>query len=327
MQVFDGPSLALRLGPRIDQPAPFRYFSSMPTKPTRRLLVIADDIGIGPGTTAGILQLAGQGIVTGSVLLVNSPHAVEAVQQWTQRGLALEIGWHPNLTLDSPLAQVPGLTRPDGTFWPLGDFLKRWFFGLLDPKEIEMELRCQLRRFFELVGRPPLLVNFHQHVALFAPVGEILLRILAELPVRPYVRRVREPWNVLRRLPGARVKRALLGLLGRRLSRMQEVNGFPGNDWLAGITKPSCVLDPEFFVHWLRAMPGDVVELMCHPGQHDPTLVGRDCTASDGLLQQRVNELGWLSDTAFLDAAKDAGFRLAAPSEFVAGATSMPRCA
>ena len=74
-------------------------------------------------------------------------------------------------------------------------------------------------------------------------------------------------------------------------------------------------------------MPGEVVELMCHPGQFDPSLVGRDCTDSDGLQQQRVNELRWLSDSSFLDAARDAGFRLAAPSEFVAGPTSLARCA
>ena len=38
----------------------------------RRLVVIADDYGIGPDTSAGILELARKGIVTGSVLLVNS---------------------------------------------------------------------------------------------------------------------------------------------------------------------------------------------------------------------------------------------------------------
>src|SRR6516164_11537450 len=101
----------------------------MPSKRRRLLLVIADDIGIGPETTTGILQLAAQGIVTGSVLLVNSPYAPEAVAKWRQSGSTLEIGWHPNLTLDSPLAspsQVPSLVRANGTFWPLGDFLKRW---------------------------------------------------------------------------------------------------------------------------------------------------------------------------------------------------------
>jgi chitin disaccharide deacetylase len=295
----------------------------------RLLLVIADDIGIGPNTTTGILQLASQGIVTGSVLLVNSPHATEAVRKWRQRGSTLEIGWHPNLTLDSPLAsvsQVPSLVRMDGTFWPLGDFLKRWFIGLLNPVEIGLELRLQLQRFTELIGHPPMFVNCHQHVGLFAPVGEILLGILSELRMRPYVRRIQEPWPVIRRLPGARLKRTFLGWLGRRLSRYQEAHGFPGNDWLAGITEPDCVLDSEFFVRWLGSMPGNVVELMCHPGRLDPSLVGRDCTDCDGLMQQRVNELRWLRNASFLDAATEAGFRLISPAQLVLGKMAMGRC-
>jgi predicted glycoside hydrolase/deacetylase ChbG (UPF0249 family) len=245
-------------------------------------------------------------------------------------GATLELGWHPNLTLDAPLsppARAASLIRPDGTFWPLGAFLKRWFLGLLQPHEIEHELRLQLERFITLVGRAPAFVNCHQHVGLFAPVGEILLRILAELPVQPYVRRIQEPWTVVRKLPGARVKRAFLGWLGRRLSRMQEAHGFPGNDWLAGITRPACVLDPEFFVRWLQAMPGDVVELMCHPGRHDPALVGRDCTSSDGLLDQRVNELRWLRDSSFLDAVAAAGFCLCAPAALIGAPARLARSA
>lgn len=302
----------------------------MPSKPQRLLLVIADDIGIGPNTTTGILHLGSQGIVTGSVLLVNSPYAAEAVRKWWQLGSPLELGWHPDLTLDTPItpaAQIPSLVRADGTFWPLPVFLKRWFFGLLNPREIESELRHQLQRFTELVGHPPLFVNCHQHIGLFAPVGEILLSILAELTVKPYIRRVQEPWPVVRALAGARLKRAFLGWLGRRLSRMQEAHGFPGNDWLAGIANPHCILDQEFFVRWLRTMPGDVVELMCHPGRFDPTLVGRDCTDTDGLLQQRVHELRWLRDASFLDAVEEAGFRLASPSELVRGKLPLARCA
>src|ERR1043165_5356328 len=221
----------------------------------RQLLVIADDFGIGPNTSAGILDLAAQGIVTGSVLLVNAPDVLSAIRQWRQSGSVLELGWHPNLTLDSPVAsptQIPSLVRPDGTFWPLGAFLKRWFLGLLHPHEIRVELQRQLQRFLDLVGHPPTFVNCHQHVGLFAPVGEILLEILAQLKVRPYVRRIQEPWAVVQSLPGARVKRAFLGWLGRRLSRMQEAHGFPGNDWLAGITTPPCVLDAGFFARWLQ---------------------------------------------------------------------------
>ena len=302
----------------------------MPGKRDRLLLVIADDIGIGPNTTTGILQLAMQGVVTGSALLVNSPYAAESVRKWRQFGCPCELGWHPNLTLDSPLAsvsEVPSLVRADGTFYSLGEFLKRWLLGLLQPSEIEREWRLQLARFIELVGQAPAFANCHQHVGLFSPVGEILLTILRELPERPYIRRVQEPWPTVRNLPGARIKRALLGWLGRRLSRMQEAQGFPGNDWLAGITKPKCVQDPEFFVNWLRAMPGDVVELMCHPGRLDPTLVGRDCTDTDGLMQQRVNELRWLRDPVFLEAAEDAGFRLTAPGQLLHQGEPIAKCA
>lgn len=289
-------------------------------KTKRSLLVIADDFGIGPNTTAGILQLASQGVVTGSALLVNSPYAVEAIRRWQRQGAMLELGWHPNLTLDSPTApspQVASLVRPDGRFWPLDAFLKRWLLGGLRPADIERELRAQLHRFIELVGRPPGFVNCHQHIGVFAPVGEMLLHVLSDLPFRPYLRRVQEPWSLLRTLPRARFKRAFLGWLGRRLSRIQEAQGFPGNDWLAGIATPECVQDPEFFVSWLRTMPGEVVELMCHPGRHDGTLVGRDCTSTDGLLEQRVNELHWLRDPSFLEAAAEAGFELIAPSTYL----------
>ncbi len=302
----------------------------MYAKATRQLLVIADDFGIGPNTTSGILQLASRGIVTGSVVLVNAPEAAESVRRWRQLGSPLELGWHPNLTLDAPLAppsRVASLIGADGTFWPLGTFLKRWLLGMLDPREIRLELELQLRRFIDLVGQPPPFVNTHQHVALFAPVGEILLQLLAGLQVKPYVRRIQEPWPVLRTLGGARLKRAVLGLLGRRLSRMQEAHGFPGNDWLAGITTPACLNDRSFFVRWLQAMPGQVVELMCHPGRLDATLIGRDCSDSDGLMQQRVNELRWLRDPEFIEAIEAAGFRLTSPGAICAGAADVARCA
>ncbi len=299
-------------------------------KRERLLLVIADDLGIGPNTTSGILQLAAQGIVTGSTLLVNSPHAADAVKRWRKMGAVPELGWHPNLTLDSPVAppaQVPSLVRPDGSFWPLQSFLRRWFFGLFDPHDIETELQHQLQRYILLVGYPPTFVNFRQHLALLSPIGEILMRVLGERRVRPYLRRIQEPLSVWRKVPGARLKRALLGILGRRLSSYQYAHGFPGSDWLAGIANPECVEDPEFFRRWLRAMPGDVVELMCHPGRYDPTLIGRACTAEDDLTQQRVNELRWLSEPSFLDTVEAAGFRLVAPSDMMFGSCSLARSA
>ena len=90
----------------------------------RVLLVVADDFGIGPHTTAGILHLARKQIVSASVLIVNSPYAEEAVATWRSAGRPMDLGWHPNLTLDAPVlpaAQVPSLVDGQGRFRPLGD--------------------------------------------------------------------------------------------------------------------------------------------------------------------------------------------------------------
>jgi predicted glycoside hydrolase/deacetylase ChbG (UPF0249 family) len=281
-------------------------------------VVVADDFGIGPATSRGILDLAAKSLVTGTVLLVNSPYAEEAVRAWRQAGSNLEIGWHPCLTMDPPILptrHVTSLVGPDGCMWPLGAFMRRAFTGRIRADEAEAELRAQLQRFCDLVGRPPSVVNSHQHVQLFHPVGDRLLQILSEELPLPYFRRIREPWSMIARISGARIKRTFLSYLGRRDAKHQDEVGFPGNDWLASITDPPCVTDANFLVRWLSRIPGDVVELTCHPGHWDPSLIGRDCTAHDGRLQRRVCEFQLLSHASFRQTCQQLGFEFVSPSD------------
>jgi hypothetical protein len=284
----------------------------------RYLVVTADDYGIGPATSQGILDLAARRAVTGTVLLVNSPYADSAVRAWRQARLPLELGWHPCLTLDRPVlppAKVPTLVGADGRFHSLGRFLRRLARWKIQPAEIDAELRAQYGRFHDLVGHPPTLVNSHHHVQVFRPVGSLLLGVLGRQRLLPYVRRVREPWRTLAQVPGARRKRLLLTVLGRRDARRQGRRGFPGNDWLAGITDPPRVADPEFLTRWLTRVPGRVVELTCHPGFRDLSPVGRDCTADDGQVERRVREHELLRHASFREACDRAGFMLVSPSE------------
>jgi predicted glycoside hydrolase/deacetylase ChbG (UPF0249 family) len=284
----------------------------------RFLVVTADDFGIGAATTQGILELAKAGRVTGSVLLVTSPHAVTAVEAWRRAGEPLELGWHPCLTLDQPVAParlVRSLIDGRGRFWPLGRFVCRLIAGCIRTVDIETELRAQYERFRELVGHPPSVVNSHHHVQVFSPVGDILGEILASQMPRPYMRRILEPWRALLRVPGARLKRTLLTMLGRSDASRQRQRGFPGNDWLAGITNPGCVTDPNFLVRWLNRIPGRVVELTCHPGRRDLSLVGRDCALEDEQLDRRVYELALLSHPRFQTACAQAGLTLMTPSD------------
>src|SRR5262249_6733918 len=195
-------------------------------------------------------------------------------------GRQLELGWHACLTLDRPLAgvgSVPSLVRPDGTFWSLGTFTQRLLLGQIRPSEIAAELRAQHRHFQELVGHPPSVVNFHHHLQIFSSVGTILREILAAQRPAPYIRRVTEPWTTRRRVGGARLTRLFLTTLGGREAQRQARDGFPGNDWLAGLTDLRAIFDPAFFAIWLARIPGRIVELMCHPGYKDLTIIGRDC--------------------------------------------------
>jgi hypothetical protein len=116
-------------------------------------------------------------------------------------------------------------------------------------------------------------------------------------------------------VPGARAKRAFLSALGRVAARRLVRAGFPGGDWHVGITDPPCVADPDFFARWLRQVPGRVVELCCHPGHLDATLVGRDCKADDGQQGRRVREHELLCQPGFLGACRRAGFTLVSPAD------------
>ena len=108
------------------------------------------------------------------------------------------------------------------------------------------------------------------------------------------------------------MKRVVLSAFGRRAARGAAM--YPGCDWLAGVTDHACVADSRFWVDWLLAIPPrGRLEVCCHPGYHDATLVGRDCDAGDGLLR-RTRELALLRAPEFRKAWEQAGFHPTRPS-------------
>jgi predicted glycoside hydrolase/deacetylase ChbG (UPF0249 family) len=287
---------------------------------TRHLLVIADDFGIGPETSRGILDLAARGLVTGTVLLANSRHAERAVTAWRWAGEPAELGWHPCLTLDAPVSPpgaVASLVGFDGKFWSLATFLRRLFAGRIRPEDVRTELLAQRQRFIDLVGRPPRLVNSHQHVALFGVVRSALLDLLRDSRRPIYLRRVREPWFLVTTVSGARAKRVALNVAGRRAARRQDRAGFRGARHLVGLSNPKDAVRPDYFSRWLLGVPGADVELMCHPGHLDATLGGRDGTPVGGSQPWRAEEFRWLSRPEFAEACARAGFRRVRPSDWL----------
>lgn len=286
---------------------------------TRKLLITADDYGIGPETSRAIRELGATRLVTSTVLLVNSPHAESDIALWKIAGCPVEMGWHPNLTMDQPILpphRVPSLVDRRGHFLSLATLSRKLFLGLVKHRELRDELAAQYRRHVELVGRHPWMVNGHKHIHIFPMVGAALREVLSDQKEPCYLRHLGEPTGLIRSIPGARLKRVFLTTLGRWSGRKQSRSGFWGNEVLAGITDPIWVQDPDFFIRWLQQVPGQVVELMVHPGHYDTTLLQRDCTDDEGL-RRRVDEWQRLTADSFLEACDRAGFQRISAEELI----------
>ncbi|MEO5579107.1 MAG: ChbG/HpnK family deacetylase [Gemmatimonadaceae bacterium] len=138
------------------------------TAPRRWLIVNADDFGLSPGVTDGILEAHERGIVTSTSLMVRAPGAAQAVA----RSRA-----HPGLSL--------------GLHLDLGEWAWRheaWealyqVIPLDDEPAVNDEVRRQVESFRRMVGSDPTHMDSHQHVHLREPVRSIVAAVASELGV------------------------------------------------------------------------------------------------------------------------------------------------
>ena len=160
---------------------------------------------------------------------------------------------------------------------------------------------------------------------MFAPGDRVLLQILSEFEPRPYLHARRRHPAALCRVPGGRLKRLFLSWHGWRFGPALAAAKLPTNDTLAGISTPQSVLHPDYLVRWLSLVKGEVVELTCHPGHRDETLIGRDCTADDGRVEARVEEFERLSDASFAEVCRQTGLVITKPREILERAAGSAR--
>jgi len=82
---------------------------------TRRLIVNADDFGLTPGVSAGILDAHRHGIVTSTTVLVTAD--IDGEQLARARDSGIGMGIHVNLTLGKPLTPARSLVDGNGNDW------------------------------------------------------------------------------------------------------------------------------------------------------------------------------------------------------------------
>lgn len=161
------------------------------------VVFVADDLGIGAARNRGVLQAFQHGVVGRASLLANGEAAREAVALLAAHGLLGAVGLHLNLTEGTPLSSLPAgspLFRGKQAFW---DAAAR---GVLNPAQVEGEVRAQLEWFEACVGAPPARIDGHQHCHVASPVVvEALGTALADRASPPPTVRIPEERGALAR--------------------------------------------------------------------------------------------------------------------------------
>ncbi|MGH6822089.1 MAG: ChbG/HpnK family deacetylase [Methylocella sp.] len=255
----------------------------------------ADDYALSPGVSRGILEALGAGRLSAASVMTTRPFWPNGAHELRQFKAKADIGLHLNLTLGSPLGDMPAFAAT-GRLPGIGQVLNAARRNELPEAEIGLEISRQLDGFCEHFDAAPTFVDGHQHVQVLPQIRAKLFACLEEkgFSGRVWLRDSSDrPWRISRR--GAELTKALgIAWLGRGFAREAFARGYGTNDGFAGFS----AFDPGHdyaadFARYLRA-PGRRHLIMCHPGYCDAELV-----AADPVTLSRERELSFLLSPAF----------------------------
>jgi predicted glycoside hydrolase/deacetylase ChbG (UPF0249 family) len=242
----------------------------------KRVIVNADDLGRTAGINRGIFEAHRRGIVTSASLMVNHP-AARDVPALAAESPGLGIGLHVALTGGVPALpreRVRSLVDRNGR-------LPSRPSGLEDaePAEVLSEVRAQVKRFREIMGRDPTHLDSHHNVHCLPHVLDAVVTVAWETG-RP-VRAAAPP--VAERLRGEGIPTT---------DRFVE-DFYDRRDPLAALIR---ILD--------EIAPG-TSELMCHPA-----VVDEELRASSSYAEPRAAELDALTSREVRQCVQASGIRL-----------------
>jgi chitin disaccharide deacetylase len=254
-----------------------------------------DDYALSPGVSRGILEALGADRLSATSVITTRPFWPKGAQGLRQFKAKVDVGLHLNLTLGSPLGEMPAFAA-SGHLPMISHVLKAARKRDLPEAEIGLEISRQLDSFCEHLDAAPAFVDGHQHVQILPQVRSQLLACLDEkgFSGKVWLRDSSDrPWRILRRR--VEVTKALgIAWLGRGFAREASARGYVTNEGFSGFSAfDACHDYAADFARYLRA-PGRRHLIMCHPGYCDEELV-----VADPVTRSRERELGFLLSPAF----------------------------
>lgn len=243
----------------------------------KRLIVNADDLGRTEGINEGIFDAHRRGIVTSATMMVNYPSA-RRVAVLSRDNPALGIGLHLALSGGVPALppeQVRSMVDANGLL-PA----KPGGLAGADRTEVMAEVRAQLKRFREIMGRDPTHFDSHHHSHRDVPaVFDAILAVAWEtgLPVR-----------------------SASAAMAAQLKR----EGVPTPDhFVEDFYAEGATLNDLIGI--VEDLPVGTSELMCHPA-----VVDAELRSTSGYAEARTRELDVLTNPAVRQAVQRSGVRL-----------------
>jgi predicted glycoside hydrolase/deacetylase ChbG (UPF0249 family) len=223
----------------------------------RYLCICADDFGMSAGINSAVFDLAEQRKISATSCMVRRDAWLTGTRMLRRIDPArFDAGLHLDLTRPA---------RAGGTEPGLLGLLARTYTRTVFAPGLQADIRDQLTRFEDAMGRAPAFVDGHRHVHQFPVVRDLLVEEIARryAAAPPWVRSTAPG---LRQGPERLKARVIHALGGAQLAALAAQRGIPMSSHLLGVYDFSGDMQQheQRLSEWISACnTGDV--LMCHP--------------------------------------------------------------
>lgn len=234
-----------------------------------RLVVNADDFGLSPAISRGILRAHRDGIVTSTSLLGNVTD-LDGARAMLAEAPELGVGVHLALSGGSPVSpadRIPSLVTPDGRFHARGqDFITAWMRGRILADDVQRELDAQVARIRD-AGVAIDHLDTHRHLGFLPMVGRAVEEVARRHGIAGIRSAVERPTLAWVTEPRRGLEAGLLTGLGWLTRRQLGVRRHGPQSW--GYVESGHLDEIRILEILGRLTPGPH-ELICHPGEDDP---------------------------------------------------------
>lgn len=251
----------------------------------KRIALCADDFGLNPGVSQGILKLARDRRLSAVSCMVNRPAFAVYAQELLHLKAQVQIGLHFNLT-EGNLLSVPSQRC-----FSLGELLLKTHLASINLTFIAQEFTAQLEQFVHTMGVFPDFIDGHQHVHQFPRIRQVILD-LYERHLRQHTPYIRSTYPAISH-KRYRFKAKMLALTGgKALHTALGKASIPHNVHFSGIYDFAAHTDyRRLFGEWLQLISEPTL-IMCHPGEK--------CQEPDVIAPARLREMQYFASNEFM---------------------------